>query len=174
MYRASTGYKFILVVADKGTNFLETISLYRGVLINHMICKHGPHSYLIFNEDQVFLSNVIQYIYRSLGIKVKTICSYNHASLKTEWYIRTISEMIIKQLTDKGWMWTKYLQTCTYAYNSFASPVLHGLSPFQLTYCRPPNVLLQIETNLLEGTVGSFKEYYKLLRKRFAYSQKIV
>ena len=38
--------------------------------------------------------------------------------------------MITKQLTGKGLMWTHYLQACTYAYNSFASPALNGLSPF--------------------------------------------
>ena len=40
-------------------------------------------------------------------------------------------------------------------------------------YGQPP-VLLQIETDPQEGTVGSFKEYYELLRKKFAYFQKIV
>ena len=62
-------------------------------------------------------------------------------------------------------MWNHYLQTCTYAYNSFASPGLNGLSPFQLTYSRPQKVLLEIETNPQEGTSGSFNEYYELLRK---------
>ena len=86
--------------------------------------------------------------------------------------MRTISEMIAKQLTATELMWAHYLQTCTYVYNSFTSPVLNGLSPFQLTYGRLPNVLPQIETNPQEGIVGSFKKYYELLRKWFAYFRK--
>ena len=43
-------------------------------------------------------------------------------------------------------------ETCTYAYNSFASPGFIGLSPFQLTYGRQPKYLLEIETNPQEGT----------------------
>ena len=39
-------------------------------------------------------------------------------------------------------------------------------------YGRSLKVLLEIKTNTLEGTFGSFKEYYELLRKRFAYFQK--
>ena len=36
----------------------------------------------MFDEDQAFLSNVIQYIYNRLGIKIKIIIPYNHSSLK--------------------------------------------------------------------------------------------
>ena len=43
------------------------------------------------------------------------ISPYNHGSLKAERHIRTISEMIAKQLTGKEQIWTHYLQTCTYA-----------------------------------------------------------
>ena len=66
--------------------------------------------------------------------------------------------MIAKQPT---WMLTHYLQICTLAYNSFPSPALNGLSPFLLTYSRPPNVLLEIKTNSQEDTSGSFKDYYE-------------
>ena len=82
--------------------------------------------------------------------------------------------MIAKQLTGTGLMWTHYLQTCTYAYNSFASPTLKAIGPFQLTYGRLPKVFLQTETNPQEGIAGSFKEYYELLRKRFVYFHKTV
>ena len=116
----------------------------------------------------------MQYIYKRLGIKIKTMTPYNHGSLKTEWHIRTISEITIKQLTGTGLMWAHYLQTCTYPYSSFASPALNRLSLFQLTYGRSLKILLEIETNPLEGTFGSFKEYYMLPRKRSVYFQKIV
>ena len=82
--------------------------------------------------------------------------------------------MIAKQLTAMGQMLTHYLQACTFAYTSFASPAFNGLNPFQLVYSRFQNVLLEIKLISQEGTSGSFKEYYKILRKRFAYFQKTV
>ena len=54
--------------------------------------------------------------------------------------ISTISEMTVKQLTDAGQVWTHYLQTCTHAYNSFATSALNGLSPFQITFGKPLKV----------------------------------
>ena len=82
--------------------------------------------------------------------------------------------MNVKWLTSTGLIWTHYLQMFTSAYNHFASPALNGLSPFQLTYGRHPNILLEIKTNPQEGTSVTFKEHYDLLRKGFAYFQKIV
>ena len=71
MYRANTCHKFILVVTDKVPNYLVTIPLYRRALhevrealINHMFYKHGSPFYFIFDEDQVFTSSVMQYIYK--------------------------------------------------------------------------------------------------------------
>ena len=43
----------------------------------HMV----PPNYLIFGEEQVFLTSVMQYIHKRLGIKTKTISPYNHGSV---------------------------------------------------------------------------------------------
>ena len=74
--------------------YLVTIPLYKGksheigeTLTNHVFCKDGPQSYLIFNEDQAFLSSVMQYVYKRIDIKIKTINPYNCGSLKTERHI---------------------------------------------------------------------------------------
>ena len=99
--------------------------------------------YLIFEEDQVFLSSVVQYIYKTLAIIIKTLGPYNHSSLKTERHIRTINGIIVKQSTGTGQMWTHYLQTCAYACNSFASLALNGVSLFQVIYGRPQKDLLK-------------------------------
>ena len=81
--------------------------------------------------------------------------------MKTERHTRTVSEMIAKQLSGTGQMWTHYLQTFTIACNSFASPALDRLSPFQLTFGRCPQIIIDLETNPQEGRTGSFKEYLR-------------
>ena len=88
----------------------------------------------------------MQYIYKRLGIKIKTISPYNLGFLKTERHIRTGSEMIAKQLNGTGQMWIHYLQTCTFAYNIFTYPPLDGLGPFQLLFGRPLIISIEIET----------------------------
>ena len=51
---------------------------------------------------------------------------------------------------------------------------MNGIHTLKLCFGRPPEDFLEKETNSQEGTSGSFKEYYELLRKRFAYFQKMV
>ena len=54
--------------------------------------------------------------------------------------------MTTKQFTGTRQISTHYLHTCIYAYNTFASPVLDGLSPFQLSFDRSSNILIELET----------------------------
>ena len=93
IYRASTGHTFILRFPGEVTNYLMIISSYRGTsheigeaLIHHVFCKHGFLSYLLFDEDQAFLSSIMQYIYKRLGIKIDTKGQYNNGSLQTKAY----------------------------------------------------------------------------------------
>ena len=46
---------------------------------------------------------------------------------------KTISEIIVKHLWDKGQMWPLFTTTAAYAMNTFASDALCGFLPFQLT-----------------------------------------
>ena len=48
--------------------------------------------------------------------------------------IKTVSDIIVKHLWDKGQMWPLFLTTAAYAMNTFASEALNGFSPFQLVF----------------------------------------
>ena len=80
IYRTSTCHKFILIVRDEVINNLMAILLNRvtsnetgDAVQNYVFCKHGPPSYQILDEDQKFISSVMQYIYKRLGIKIKAL-----------------------------------------------------------------------------------------------------
>ena len=45
-------------------------------------------------------------------------------------------------------MWTKYLASATFAYNTFNIPNLGNYSPYELTFCRNPKLLLNTEANM--------------------------
>ena len=69
------------------------------------------------------------------------ISPYNHGSSKVERQIKTISDIIVKHLWDKGQMWPLFTTTAAYAMNTFASEALNGFSPFQLVFvCDPPDI----------------------------------
>ena len=101
-----------------------------------------------------------------LNCRLKVISPYNHGSSKCERQIRTISEIIMKHLWDKGQMWPLFATTAAYAMNTFASEALSGLSPFQLVFLRDPPDLTSLSFPKIETIPVKYREYYNLLLAR--------
>ena len=86
------------------------------------------------DEATEFMSHIVQAILHKHNFKLKVISPYNHGSSKVERQIKTVSDIIVKHLWDKGQMWPLSATTATYAMNTFASEALNGFSPFQLVF----------------------------------------
>ena len=71
------------------------------------------------DQDNTFMSSLMNYLFRKLDIKIKTVAPYNHQSLQPEHGIRTLSTILTKHLMDLGEMQPKYLPLATLAYNTF-------------------------------------------------------
>ena len=71
-------------------------------------------------------------------------------------------------------MWMKYLSLATFAYNMFNSPNLGNYRPYKFTFGRKPKLLLNVESNPNIQVSRNFREYFKLLNKRFKYLQDIL
>ena len=49
--------------------------------------------------DSVFVSLLMSYLFKKLGIKIKTVAPYNHHSLQAEHGIKSLSNILTKHLT---------------------------------------------------------------------------
>ena len=112
------------------------------------------------------MSSLMSYLFQSRNIKIKIIAPYNHQSLQAEHGIKSLTCILTKHLTGLGQMWTKYLSLATFAYNTFNSLNLGNYSPFELTFGRKPQLLLNTETNLDIRLSTNFKEYYDILKHK--------
>ena len=79
-----------------------------------------------------------------INCKLKVISPYNHGSNKVERQMKTISDIIVKHLWDKGQMWPLFAMTVAYAMNTFASKALNGFSPFHLVFVHDPPDLMSV------------------------------
>ena len=98
-----------------------------------------------------------------LNCRLQVISPYNHGSSKCERQIRTISEIIMKHLWDKGQMWSLFATKAVYAMNTFASEALSGFSPFQLVFLRNPPDLTSLSFPKINTIPVKHREYYNLL-----------
>ena len=155
------------------TNYLIAMPIYQArseeigdSLIDNVISKFGIPEYLIMDQDSSFMSTIMNYLFKRLNIKIKTVAPFNHKSLQAEHGIKSSLSMILtKHLTEQGQMWPKYLLLATLAHNTFNSLNLANYSPYELMFGRKPKILIDIETDLDIKVSGNFTEYYKLLEK---------
>ena len=178
MPRSQKGHRYILCIVDEMTNYLVTVPLYQArseevgeALIENVITKYCTPDYIIMDQDSAFMSSLMNYLFRKLGVKIKTVGPYNHLSLQAEHGIKSLSNILTKHLTGQGQMWHKYWSLATFAYYIFNSPNLCNHSPYELVFGRKPKILLDLETNPDIKVSGTYKEYFTLLNERLQYLQ---
>ena len=83
---------------------------------------------MIMDLDSAFMSLLMNYLFKRLGIKIKTVVPYNHQSLQAEHGIKLLSNILTKHLTGSEEMWPRYLLFATLAHNTYNSPHLSNYS----------------------------------------------
>ena len=129
---------------------------------------------MMMDQDSTFMSSLMNYLFKVLGIKIKTVGPYNHKSLQAEHGIKSLSSILTEHLTGQGQTWHKFLSLATFAYNNFHSPNIGNYSPFELALSREPRILLNLETDPDTRISGTYKDYHTLLTKRLKYLQNML
>ena len=121
---------------------------------------------IISDEAAEFISHIVQAILHMLNCKLKVISPYNHGSSKVERQIKTISDIIVKHLWDKGQMWPLFTNTAAYAMNPFTFKALNGFPSFQLLFVRDLPDLTSLSFPKIDTIPVAHREYYNLLLAR--------
>ena len=74
------------------------------------------------DQDSASMSSLMNYLFKKLDIKIKTVAPYNHQLLQAEHGIKSLSTTLTKHLTNLGQMWPKYLPLSTFVHNTFNNP----------------------------------------------------
>ena len=71
MPKSQKGHQYILCLVDEMTNYLVTVPLYEArseevgeALIENVITKYCTPNYIIMDEDSVFMSSLMNYLFR--------------------------------------------------------------------------------------------------------------
>ena len=173
MSQAFGGYHLLLVITWDQTNFTIAVPLrdrqtqtVAKALIYQLIYLFGPPRQILCDKATEFTSAIVRAILTMLNCRLKVISPYNHGSSKCERQIKTIKEIIVKHLWDKGQMWPLFATTAAYAMNMFASEALSSFSPFQLVFLRDPPDLTSLSFPKIDTIPVNYHEYYNLLLAR--------
>ena len=98
---------YLLYYRDEVTNYLITIAIHQSrsedisdTLIENIISKYCVPNYITMDQDSTFMSSLMNYLFKKLDIKIKTVASCNHQSLQAEHGIKSLSIILTKHLTD--------------------------------------------------------------------------
>ena len=75
------------------------------------------------DQDSAFMFTLMNYLFRKLNIKIKTVSPYSHQSLQAEHGIKLLSRILTKHLTGQGQMWHKYLPLATWLITHLIPPI---------------------------------------------------
>ena len=147
-----TNFTIVVPLTDRQTQTIVETLIYRVIYL--------------FVEAAEFTSAIIQAILTMLNCRLKVISPYNHGSSKCKRQIKTISEIIVKHLWDKGQMWPLFATTAAYAMNTFASEALCIFLTFQLVFLQDPPNLTSLSFPTIDTIPVNYHEYYNLLLAR--------
>ena len=80
MPRSQKGHKFFLCTIDEIMNYFITVSIYHSrskevgeALIEQVISKYCAADCIIMDQESTFMSTLMNYLFRKLNIKIKTV-----------------------------------------------------------------------------------------------------
>ena len=118
MPTAFGGYQYLLVITCDQTNFTiitplrsRDAQMVAEALIYRVIYLFGPLQQIICDEAAEFTSHIVQAILHMLNCRLKLISPYHHGSSKVERQIKTVSDIIVRHLWDKGQVWPLFVTT---------------------------------------------------------------
>ena len=176
---SSNKYKYILVMLCESSNYLiaEPTRTTQApevckVLMKHFIRYIGTPKQIITDQDPAFLSSLTQWFLKAFGIKLITCSPTNHKSLLAEHGIKSLSNILMKNHTGLGKNWDIFVDPAMLTYNTYCTPNLDNLCPFQLALGKNPKITPEIEIEPPKPFVGTFKEAHDVLKQKLAYFRK--
>ena len=126
---SNQGFNHILFAACEISNYVICIPIEKAdgvpiaeTLLHRVVYQFGPPKTLIIDEDRTLSADVLMHIYNTLNIRSQVILLLNYGLLRTERYLRSISEMLCKHLKATAGDWHLYVIPCCYALNTYVLP----------------------------------------------------
>ena len=167
------GFNKLLVCTCEFSNWIvgipvadEQASTIAEALYHKVICQYGTPKVVICDEAPAFQSELMKTYFHALNIKPIYVSPFNHGSNRSERYIRTLSDIILKSLEGTGDDWPMYVAPSCAAMNKQISLVTK-FSPYEIMYLRQPSDGLDFNFDPDKtGIKVDVSKYMNLMKKR--------
>ena len=176
MPTSKSPYRYILVLLCDISNFLVATPMKKAtaeevcsILFDHFIAYYAAPQRIICDQDPAFMSSLCQWFFKSYGIQLVTVSPTNHKSLQAEHGIKSLSNILMKHLSDLGDNWHLYCRPAMMTYNTYNTPNLDNLSPFEVVFGRKPILVPKLENTPHIPVAGTFAKAKQVLEQKLRY-----
>ena len=169
-------YKYILVLLCDISNFLVATPMKKAtaeevctILFNNFMAYYAVPMRIICDQDPAFMSSLCQWFFKAYGIQLVTVSPTNHKSLQAEHGIKSLSNILMKHLSGLGDDWHLYTRPAMLTYNTYNTPNLDNLSPFELALGRKPILVPKLKDVPHIPITGTFAKAKQVLEKKLKY-----
>ena len=169
-------YKYILVLLCDISNFLVATPMKKAIaeevcsiLFDNFMAYYAVPMRIICDQDPAFMSSLCQWFFKAYGIQLVTVSPTNHKSLQAEHGIKSLSNILMKHLSSLGDDWHLYTRPAMLTYNTYNTPNLDNLSPFDLTLGRKPILVLKLQNVPHIPITGTFAKAKQVLEQKLKY-----
>ena len=169
-------YKYILVLLCDISNLLVATPMSKAtaeevctILFNNFMAYYAVPMRIICDQDPAFMSSLCQWFCKAYGIQFVTVSPTNHKSLQAEHGIKSLSNILMKHLSGLGDDWHLYTRPAMLIYNTYNTPNLDNLSPFELALGRKPILVPKLENVPHIPVTGTFTKAKQVLEKKLKY-----
>ena len=157
---SSRGYRYILIVTDVFTKWVEAFPLrdmvattLAKILVDEIICRYGVPKSIHSDQGANFCSEVIQAVCKLLKIdKTRTSAYHPMGNGQVERFNRTVEAMLSKVVKDNQRDWDCHLQKALFAYRT-------AFTPYHLNFGRSPNLPVDILLGRVSEDFASFPAF---------------
>ena len=121
---------YLVVTPLKAARMMEICT----VINNSFIRYFSPPTHIMCDQDLALMSTLAQVFFQHFRIRVITVSMTNHKSLLAEHGIKSLGKILKCHLGEFGHNWVKFLDFAMLIYNSYSTPNLDGLCPFELVF----------------------------------------
>ena len=169
-------YKYILVLLCDISNFLVATPMKKAtaeevcsILFDNFMAYYAVPMRIICDQDPAFMSSLCQWFFKAYGIQLVTVSPTNHKSLQAEHGIKSLSNILMKHLSGLGDNWHLYTRPAMLTYNTYNTPNLDNLSPFELAFGRKPILVPKLESTPHIPVTGTFAKAKQNLEQKLKY-----
>ena len=132
------------------------------------VAYFGLPTHIVCDQDAAFTSSLIEAFTEQLSIKIIMVSPTNHKSLLAEHGTKSLSTFPGKHLSEV-WSWPDCLPYAMLCYNSYTTPNLDNMSPYELVLGHRANIAQDLEIRPNVVVSGTFKDYYERLKENLKY-----